>query len=75
MAESLWYTQKAAASSHVQQLLADGQERPIEAVKESLRETGVSAKNALKAIYTEVQNGTVVMTGDWTTGTIKKGGA
>ena len=75
MAESVWYGQKAAASTFVKQQLADGQEKPIEVLVAGLKATGVTRKNAQKAIYAEIAAGTAVMTGSWVDGTIKKGGA
>jgi Asp-tRNA(Asn)/Glu-tRNA(Gln) amidotransferase B subunit len=64
MAESKWYTQKAAASTFVRQAVATGQQE-LGAVVEGLQSQGVSSKNALKAIYAEVLAGTVSMSGKW----------
>lgn len=75
MADSKWFTQKSGASSFVKSALADGQEKSIEAVLEGLHAQGVTVKNGRKAIYTEVQAGTVVLSGNWETGKVKKGGA
>lgn len=76
MTISRWSGQKTDASAHIKQVLADGQEKTIEAVVDSLKAIGVARKNALKAIYSEVQDGGAVLaSGDWNDGRIKKGGA
>lgn len=64
MAESRWYGQKAAASTFVRQAVATGQQE-LGAIVEGLQSQGVSSKNAYKAIYSEVLNGTVVLNGKW----------
>lgn len=75
MFTSRWSTQKADASALVQSMLADGQEKSLDTVVEALRASGVTGKNALKAVYAELQNGTVSMNGTWKSATLKKGGA
>lgn len=76
MPDSRWSGQKSEASAYVKSALADGQEKTIEALTDGLKALGVSRKNALKAIYSEVQDGGAVLaSGDWNDGRIKKGGA
>lgn len=64
MAVSRWSDQKAAASTFVRQAVATGQQE-LGAVVEGLQGQGIGAKNALKAIYAEVLNGTVILNGKW----------
>lgn len=75
MADSKWSGQKASASTRIKQLLADGQERSVQVVVDDLKATGLTGKNALKAIYTEVAAGTAVLSGNWSDGTVRRGGA
>ncbi len=76
MPDSRWHGQKTEASAFVKQALSSGQEVSIESVVDGLKATGVSRKNALKAVYGEVQAGSAILSsGDWNDGTIKKGGA
>lgn len=76
MSISRWSGQKTDASAHIKQALADGQEKTIEELVAGLKATGVIRKNALKAIYSEVQSGGAILaSGDWNDGRIKKGGA
>lgn len=75
MSDSKWYTQKPAASEFIKQTLADGQEKHIDVLVDGLRGTGVSRKNAQKAIGLELAAGTIVMSGSWVDGSLKKAGA
>lgn len=75
MADSKWSKQKPAAKSRIIALLADGQEKKIDILVEDLIGTGLTRKNALKALYNEVFAGTVAMTGTWSDGAFKKVGA
>lgn len=76
MSDSLWSGQKTAASAFVKQALSSGQEVSLDSVLEGLKATGVSRKNALKAVYSEVQSGGAILaSGDWSDGRLKKGGA
>lgn len=75
MAESRWYGQKPAASEFIKQTLADGQEKNIGVVVKGLQDTGVSRKNAQKAIGLEIAAGTIVLSGSWVDGSLKKAGA
>jgi len=76
MAASKWHTQKAGASSKIVGLLADGQEKHVDAIVSVLKEQGIGRKNALKAIYAEVAAGKVVLSaGSWSDGSFKKAGA
>lgn len=68
---SLWSTQKEAAISLVSTLVEDGPMSIPEVVQE-ITETGVSGKNALKAIYIASINGDVQVTGDWESGTVQE---
>lgn len=64
MAESRWYGLKPAASTFVQQAVATGQQE-VGAVVEGLQSLGLNSKQAYKAIYSEVLNGTVILNGKW----------
>lgn len=72
MFASRWSTQKGDASNLVKSLLADGQEKSLETMLEAIRASGVTGKNALKALYAELESGTIVMTGNWKNGTFRK---
>lgn len=75
MPETRWYGQKEGASSLIKGLLSDGAEKPITELVSALQVSGLSRKNSLKAIYSEVAEGLAVVSGKWTDGTVKKGGA
>jgi len=76
MAASKWHTQKASASTKINGLLADGQEKHVDAIVNLLKEQGIGRKNALKAIYAEVAAGKAVLSvGTWSDGSFKKAGA
>lgn len=75
VAPSKWHGQKPAASAAVKKALADGTEKTLDELIEALKPTGLSTKNAHKAIYAETAAGTVVMTGTWKDGKFKAKGA
>lgn len=73
--ETLWYTQKAGAVAFVKNEIASG-EKSIESLVDGLVGTGVSRKNAPKALYLAVNDGSAVLaSGDWSDGTLKKAGS
>jgi hypothetical protein len=76
MPDSRWSGQKTDASTFVKNALASGQEKTLQELIDGLKGIGVARKNALKAIYSEVQDGNAILaSGDWNDGRIKKGGA
>jgi len=74
MAASLWSSQKEGARALVRDMLASGQEMSVEDVVNALKMTGVTAKNALKAIYAAQQSENITLNGDYDTGSLRRGG-
>lgn len=72
-APTRWSTQKSAASAEIKRLVADGQEKDRETLVTALKGIGLTEKNALKAIYLEMQAGTVAMTGTWADAKFRRG--
>lgn len=72
---SVWSTKKDLAIAEGEAILSQG-EQPVETAVQALAlNTGISAKNALKALYALTVSGSASLTGNWATGTIKMGGA
>lgn len=68
-----WSTQKSAASAEIKRLVADGQEKDRETLVTALRAIGLTEKNALKAIYAEMQAGSLAMSGTWSDAKFRRG--
>lgn len=63
---SQWSQRKEEATAEVTEIVPSGQSMPISAVKTELRSRmGLSAKNALKAIYLAYIDGLVTVDGGW----------
>lgn len=75
MAQSRWSGQKSAAAAQIRQLLADGQEKDVETLTGALKASGLTHKNALKALYLAVQDGAAALIGTWSDPKFRKGGA
>lgn len=74
-APTKWSTQKTAAGAQIRQLLSDGQEKDLEAMTSALKANGLTHKNALKALYLAVQDGSAAVIGTWSSPKFRKGGA
>lgn len=74
-APTRWSVQKNAAVSQIAQLLADGQEKDLETMTAALKGSGLTHKNALKALYLAVQEGAATLIGQWSQPKFRKGGA
>lgn len=74
-APTRWSGQKTAAVAQITQLLADGQEKDLETMTSALKASGLTHKNALKALYLAVQGGSAALIGEWSEPKFRKGGA